>query len=326
MALFLESVLYGAFTVAYGISIWTLLYKRRPSQRVFSRDTVLFAATTLMFALATTHLALDVYIAIKTFLANQYSPGSLANVYEALNDWPTNSIGAAKFAFYVTQTLIGDGFMIYRAFVVWDHMWLVTAVPSFLLFVEVVLGYTTASLGLTAASATQSKACVDAWCIISVLLNVLCSGLIMKRILWPASRPHPESLRTRVKAKSVRRRVMESVIQSAAIYSIASIAFGVTSFLSPDIGFPLCHSLFPPIIGLAFLLIVIRIHRNVSARETSSEGLRNLQEAGERQSDFSVRPMKLSSINETPLRSSFELRCQDLLGGGMVEKPITLSV
>lgn len=39
----------------------------------------------------------------------------MSNTYETLNDWPTNPVGAAKFAFYVTQTLIGDGFMVRRA-------------------------------------------------------------------------------------------------------------------------------------------------------------------------------------------------------------------
>ena len=68
----------------------------------------------------------------------------------------------------------------------------------------------------------------------------------MQRILWPANRVRVCPSGT--KYKSVRRRVVESVIQSAAIYSFASISFGVTSFLSPNIGFPVCHSLFPPVI------------------------------------------------------------------------------
>lgn len=132
-----------------------------------------------------------------------------------------------------------------------------------------VLGYTTASLSRLHATEAQATACVDAWCIISVVLNLLCSGepdasrpvsyrsllqsrspsvgLIMKRILWPATK-HARVASNGSKTKSVRRRVVESVIQSAAIYSVASISFGITSFLSPDIGFPICHSLFPPVI------------------------------------------------------------------------------
>ncbi len=75
-------------------------------------------------------------------------------------------------------------------------MWLITLAPTVLLLVEVgesytadevalslsehaalpVLGYTTASLSRLHATEAQAKACVDAWCIISVVLNLLCSG------------------------------------------------------------------------------------------------------------------------------------------------------
>ncbi|KAI0776561.1 hypothetical protein BD413DRAFT_610180 [Trametes elegans] len=319
LALFIESVFYGAFTVAFGISTWILLYKPSP-QGLLSRDMILFIATSLMFALATTHLGFDVYIAIKTFLSSGTDLAALSRVYETLNDWPTNPIGAAKFAFYVTQTLIGDGFMMYRAYIVWDRSWLVTFVPLVLLVVEVVLGYATASLSRMSASDAQAKACVDIWCILSVVLNIFCSGLIMKRILWPAhSTGHVRVHSTGsagTKFKSVRRRVVESVIQSAAIYSVASISFGVTSFLSPDIGFPVCHSFFPPVIGLVFLLIVIRINRNASAAETSSDGMRYLQESGERQSHYSARPVTVMTYGESPRRSSFGSRLQEFSPSG----------
>ncbi|KAI8992757.1 hypothetical protein BD414DRAFT_482117 [Trametes punicea] len=310
LALFIESVLFGAFAVAYSVSTWILLYKRG-ARGLFSRDMTLFIATTLMFLLATTHLGFDVYIAISSFLTHGEDLTSISHVYETLNDWPTNPVGAAKFAFYVTQTLIGDGFMIYRAYIVWDRMWYVVLLPSALLFVETVLGYVTSGLGTLHATTAQTKACVDAWCIVSVVLNILCSALIMKRILWPASRVRMcSSVRSSgTKMKSVRRRVVESVIQSAAIYSVASISFGITSFLSPNIGFPVCHSLFPPVIGLVFLLIVIRINRNASAGDTTvSDTMRYLQDTS--QSRFSVRPITVltsvtSVYDSSPRRASF---------------------
>lgn len=85
-------------------------------------------------------------------------------------------------------------------------MWLITLVPSVLLLVEVgelfmvdeaalssssepvallVLGYTTASLSRLHATEAQATACVDAWCIISVVLNLLCSGELDASLLVP---------------------------------------------------------------------------------------------------------------------------------------------
>lgn len=42
--------------------------------------------------------------------------------------------------------------------------------------------------------------------------------------------------------------VFEAIIQSAAIYSTASIALLVTLFISPNIGFVACLTVFPQII------------------------------------------------------------------------------
>ena len=44
------------------------------------------------------------------------------------------------------------------------------------------------------------------------------------------------------------RRVFEAVIQSAAIYSMASISLLVTMFISPDVGLYACLNVFPPLI------------------------------------------------------------------------------
>lgn len=94
----------------------------------------------------------------------------------------------------------------------------------------------------------------------NVLIRAL-TALIMKRILWsPGSQGTSNSTapgqparglrsqRQRQPRKSVQWRVVESLVQSAAIYSLASVSLAVTSFLSPAIGFPACHSVFPSII------------------------------------------------------------------------------
>ena len=72
-------------------------------------------------------------------------------------------------------------------------------------------------------------------------------GLIMRRILWSdvevkGCYPNDSPVR------SVKWRVFESILQSAAIYSVASLSLAVTAFVSPTIAFPACHSVFPSII------------------------------------------------------------------------------
>ena len=79
----------------------------------------------------------------------------------------------------------------------------------------------------------------------------------MARILWFTSRTHKRCSQDsaldqlherRQPLQNVMWRVVESILQSAAIYSVASISLAVTSFLSPTVVFPACHSVFPSVI------------------------------------------------------------------------------
>ena len=87
-------------------------------------------------------------------------------------------------------------------------------------------------------------------------------------------------------------RLVEAIVQSAAIYSTASIALVVTFFLSPNIGFPMCLSAFSQLIvrlsyclctnfappepsdvlqGVVFSLITIQLVRKSALNTPSGE-------------------------------------------------------
>ncbi|KAH9856119.1 hypothetical protein C2E23DRAFT_882246 [Lenzites betulinus] len=280
VSLFLEALFFGVFTIVYGITTWILLFRERPQGRL-RNDFLLFGASTVMYSLALSHIAIDLHIDLQGFFHENRDFPAMAHILDTFNGL-VDPIGAVKFSIYVTQTLIGDGFMIYRAYVVWNRRWIVAVVPSVLLFAEVVLGYVTACLGRFGTSATRTTACVNAFFILSVVTNLTSSGLIMQRILSQSRNTAPRRQPTRgprSQPKTVKWRVVESLVQSAAIYSVASISLAVTSFLSPAIGFPACHSAFPSIIGLVFVLIVIRISFNTGA-EAPKQTLRQSAAAG----------------------------------------------
>ena len=52
----------------------------------------------------------------------------------------------------------------------------------------------------------------------------------------------------RASCRAAKWQVFESILQSAAIYSVASISLAVTAFTSPTIVFPALHSVFPSVI------------------------------------------------------------------------------
>ncbi|KAI1795365.1 hypothetical protein LXA43DRAFT_39057 [Ganoderma leucocontextum] len=266
-AFFVESLLFGAFTVTYGICTWILLFRDRGAG-ASTRNAVLFSASTVMFVLALVHVALDVHILLDTFVTRG---GNLQTMSDIFDEWNalSNTIGAAKFGIYVTQVLVGDSFMAYRAYVVWDRSVRVIILPVCLLVAEVLIGYyisfsgpiTMNSLQMDAASCVD--ALVQAFFILSAVTNLLSTTLIMKRILTSSVGSH--DVVPRASCRSAKWRVFESILQSAAIYSVASISLAATSFTSPTIAFPALHSVFPSVIGIVFLLIVMRISRNAAS-------------------------------------------------------------
>ena len=71
------------------------------------------------------HLALDVDRAIQAFVVNGGVPGGTEMFYQTLSN-PTE---VAKNVIYITMTLVGDTFVTYRLFVVWNHSWLIIVLP-----------------------------------------------------------------------------------------------------------------------------------------------------------------------------------------------------
>ncbi len=56
-------------------------------------------------------MALDVHINLRAFLLESHDFEAMAHLFDLYNGL-VDPIGAVKFAIYVTQTLIGDGFMV----------------------------------------------------------------------------------------------------------------------------------------------------------------------------------------------------------------------
>ncbi|RDX48978.1 hypothetical protein OH76DRAFT_1483470 [Lentinus brumalis] len=281
VATFIESLLFGAFTVLYGVCTWILLYHRRPHGRQ-TRNGLLFMASTVMYALTLVHFVFDIYIALESFVRTDGDSVQMSDALETFNGL-ASPFGAAKFGIYVTQTLIGDGFMIYRAYVVWDRLYRISVVPLVMLIAQVVIGYYVSFAGSPSMSSmTMSESgasCVDAlskaFFLLSFTTNLLSTGLIMKRILCSSidvQECYPEDSSVR----SVKWRVFESILQSAAIYSAASLSLAVTAFVSPTIAFPALHSVFPSVIGIVFLLIVVRICLNTPTSELPRHSMMQL--------------------------------------------------
>ncbi|KAH9903271.1 hypothetical protein C8Q73DRAFT_45728 [Cubamyces lactineus] len=232
---FIETLLFGAFTVTYTQGTWSLLRigsRSKPSRR----EWIVSFASTVMFILALGHLILSLQDLLDSFVTHS---GSLESVYAALDDSFLNP----KLGVYITQTLIGDVFMMYRLFIVWNRRKRVVIAPAILTAIGAVTGY----WSLIEGSVLEFNGSPIIFCVTSICTNVLSTGLIMWRILRPlrqATVPPPLLARRFALARTV----AEAIVQSAAIYTVASASLLITFFASPHVGYLACLNIFPSLI------------------------------------------------------------------------------
>ncbi|KAF7300335.1 hypothetical protein HMN09_00916800 [Mycena chlorophos] len=105
VALFVESVLYGMFCLLFALAMSVLLTKRK---RNASGTRPLLGVSITMFLLSTVHIATDLKRAMQGFLFGE-NLTSVSSISYLLKD-----------TVYILQTIIGDGFMIYRVYLVWN--------------------------------------------------------------------------------------------------------------------------------------------------------------------------------------------------------------
>ncbi|KAI0753714.1 hypothetical protein C8Q74DRAFT_1373666 [Fomes fomentarius] len=220
-----------------------------------------------MFALAIVHLGIDAFIVATGIMTGADLRGVIGTI-SALDG--LQHFGKARFAIIVLQTMIADGFMVYRAFIVWNSSWCVISAPFAIFVCSVGLGVTTTFH--PSLSAVNLKALIGTrvYFLLTVATNVISLIMIMKPLLGSRSamgeyRPKGSQLRT------VRWRVMESILQSAAIFLVSSLVYTVMTFVSP-LGFGFWHYISHPIVGIAFTLTVARICLSPAESRPSAHG------------------------------------------------------
>ncbi|PSR71644.1 hypothetical protein PHLCEN_2v12497 [Hermanssonia centrifuga] len=106
-AFWVESILFGAFAVLYCIAVKIMLERLANKQKRRTAQLMLATSTT-MFVLAIGHMSLDVTRALEAFVGLSGQPGALDVFLATLNN-PTH---IAKTFLYVTQTMVGDTFVV----------------------------------------------------------------------------------------------------------------------------------------------------------------------------------------------------------------------
>ncbi|CAL1707855.1 unnamed protein product [Somion occarium] len=266
VSIFVQTLLYGVFSVLFVISIWVL---RRKMAAKSGMSTVMFWTAITMWVLATMHIGVNFTRIIKAFVIFKDEPGGPAAYFNQLSNF-TNIFGST---IYVAQTLIGDGFVLYRSAVVWNRKLWIIAFPCLLLLGSTVCGigilYSFAKITTHAEIfAAELKQWITSFFTLTLSTNVICTGLLAFKI-WRVNK-----LSTRVGATNLMP-VLLVVVESGAIYSATLITL-LATYLAGSWAQYLLLDAVSPMVGIVFSLVIVRLGLGLSSPNGATHTLRDV--------------------------------------------------
>ncbi|OAX35329.1 hypothetical protein K503DRAFT_374291 [Rhizopogon vinicolor AM-OR11-026] len=248
MSTVLEGILYGFSILMFVGTMWTLTHKNR-TQAV---NRPIATVAILLLLLSTAHMIVDIVRIEEGLVKYRHTfkggpPAFFADVAQVTF--------VTKNAIYIMQTLLGDGVVIYRCYVVWQSM-LIIILPSILWCIT---GFTavysisqaTSNAGNIFAPATGQW--IQAFFASTLSTNLLSSGLLAYRI-WMIECSISTS-RTRSGSTMP---VLRVLVDAALLYSVTLLP-ALVCFICSNNGQFVMIDLLIPIISIAFYMVLIRI-------------------------------------------------------------------
>ncbi|KAJ8594707.1 hypothetical protein M405DRAFT_808472 [Rhizopogon salebrosus TDB-379] len=248
----LEGIVYGFSVLMFVGTIWALTYKLQHFRDV-NRPMALVAIVLLV--LSTAYMAVDIVRTENAFVKYRDTfPGGPSAYFEDV----TQPLYVVKYLILTLQTMVGDGVLIYRCYVVWKSIWII-ALPSLVWCFSVVAGIvapysawraTTNASNIYAKSTSQW---VTAYCTSTLATNFLGTGLLAYRI-WTIDRS-VAGLRT---TRSPMMYILRVILDAAILYSVALLIV-LISFTRSNNGNIVMLYMVPSLISIAFYMVLIRI-------------------------------------------------------------------
>ncbi|KDQ58929.1 hypothetical protein JAAARDRAFT_647424 [Jaapia argillacea MUCL 33604] len=259
VAIWLETLLYGANCVLFAACMWVLESGRQEVHRL------LFISTSLLFAMSSAHIALSLVQLLQAF----GDPAVLATPRGSDVYWinEANPIYSAKNMVYCFSVFAQDILLIWRLYMVWGQSWKVCILPVVFEIVHIVAILTAATL-LTRPGVDVFGRAVQAWGLSGWALDVLVNTGVTCAIaykLWLVNKNLPDP---------VYLTAMFTVLESGAIFAGATIilfCLDAAGSVAGNVGIS-------PIAQLATttpLLIVVRLNlaKTVSKHSSAEDSL-----------------------------------------------------
>ncbi|KAF8962182.1 hypothetical protein BDZ97DRAFT_1702662 [Flammula alnicola] len=249
VSIFIQTLLYGAYTVLFVITCWVLIDKRPRGQPI---NRTMLSVAIVMFVLATMHIGVNYTRIIKAFIIFKNEPGGPGAFFNQLSEF-TQIFGST---IYVAQTLVGDSVVLLRAYLVWGKRFYVIAFPCLLLLGSAVTGGGILfSFAKVEPEAEIFVVELGQWIVsffsMTLATNIICTLLVAYRI-WYINR------RSISFSEQSLRPIMLLVIESGAIYSATLTTLLILYKTQSWFQYVLLDAI-SPIVGLVFSMIIVRI-------------------------------------------------------------------
>ncbi|KAG1850806.1 hypothetical protein DFJ58DRAFT_793139 [Suillus subalutaceus] len=265
MSTVLEGILYGFSTLLFIGTVWSLTYKRRMQDI----NLPILIVAVLLLILSTAHIVVNIIRAEDGLVkyANTYPGGPSAYFADV-----SQNTYVIKHSFYVMQTLLADGVVIYRCYVVWQS--------SRIIILPIILWCSVAATG-TIAVYSVSQASTGAGIFVAALArwvaaffastiatNLLSSGLLAYRI-WNIQNSVSG---VRTTARGTVMPIVRVLVDAAILYS-ATLFTALILFVCGNNGQDAVVDIAMPIMSIAFYMVLIRVALNKKDRSYISTGI-----------------------------------------------------
>ncbi|KAG1905143.1 uncharacterized protein F5891DRAFT_726143 [Suillus fuscotomentosus] len=280
MSTILEGILYGFSVLMFIGTIWIFTYKRRMRD---ARPTIVVA--TLLFLLSTVHMVICIiYIENGLVKYSDTFPGGPVAYFADL----LQPMFVVKNAILVLQTLLGDGVVIYRCYVVWQSARIII-LPIIMWCGVAVFGVCMVySMSQPADNSTNfflnaTPQWITAFISFTMATNLLSSGLLAYRV-WTIERKVSATRATKNNIPILR------VFVDAAILYSAAVCSSLISFVCSSSGMYVMADLVIPIIPIAFYMVFIRIASSQNSQTYAQTVRGGITETERRNSRYPLQP------------------------------------
>ncbi|KAG0700655.1 hypothetical protein DFH29DRAFT_610112 [Suillus ampliporus] len=244
LALFLESLFYGVFLTLYWFTLFILLKKPGVQRQL------LLPVATLLLCISTAHLIIDFVRGLEAFVSNVDTISA-----DAYYSNIASPLYLASTALCVTQTILADGVVVWRSYMLNNRNLLIAIPGCIVLLTNGATGYYVIwSLSRTRPPFNVSPAafvCIATFDALTMFNSVTSTILIAWRI-YRTCRFLPEGLAAFLP-------VFIAVVESGALYSTGVLLLLLT-FLIGSNGQYVMLDIITPIVGITFCLVILQVH------------------------------------------------------------------